>query len=174
MNISKILVSAEKIAKRNQELADDITTLYATDGVCVIAVLNGALIFAADLIRSITAPLQIDTLSVSSYIGVSSSGRVSIDRNTAFKIDLQDRDVLIVDDIFDSGLTMNVIINHIRSYHPRSVRSCVLLEKTVPRDVSVRPDFIGFHIPNQFVVGYGLDYNETFRNLPYIAVLNPE
>jgi hypoxanthine phosphoribosyltransferase len=172
-DIRKILFHESTILSRLDELAGDITKDYRGKDITVIAVLNGSFIFMADLLRRIPLQLQIDCLSVSSYHGTRSTGRVNV-RHTRVA-DTRDRHVLILDDILDSGLTLHTIRQRLAAETGAlSLRVCVLLRKEIPRPRQVEADYVGFDIPNEFVVGYGLDYNQRYRNLPFIGVLSDE
>jgi hypoxanthine phosphoribosyltransferase len=172
-DIKKILYHESTILRRLDELASEITDDYRGKDVTVIAVLNGSLVFMADLLRRIPIHLQVDCLSVSSYRGTTSTGRVSF--RTAQLADLRGRHVLILDDILDTGRTLKAIRDRIASDHGAlSIKICVLLRKRIGRRSMVKPDYVGFEIPNEFVVGYGLDYNERYRNLPFVGVLTDE
>jgi len=173
-DVERILFHEQTILSRLDELARDITEFYAGEDLTVIAVLNGSLIFAADLLRRIPLPLQLDCLSVSSYHGgTESSGVVTFDQLSLPDID--GRHVLIVDDILDSGRTLHAICGRLRrELQPKSVRVCVLLSKRCPRAEEMEADFVGFEIENEFVIGYGLDFAEHYRNLPFVGVLKRE
>jgi hypoxanthine phosphoribosyltransferase len=166
-----VLFREEEIAARLDELAAEITEDYRGKELSVLAVLNGSLIFMADLLRRIPLPLQLDCLRVKSYHGGTvSTGRVEFDR-TALP-DIDGRHVLLLDDILDSGHTLAAIIETIRSTaHTQSLKSCVLLRKLKERSRPIEADYVGFDIEDEFVVGYGLDYQEQYRNLPLIGVL---
>ncbi len=167
-NISRILISAADIEQRNRELAEQITTDYTGKALTVVVISNGALFFAADLVRLIPLPLQLDSIGVSSYIG-SESRALKI--RSDLKTDIRGRHVLVLDEIFDSGQTLAGTVAHLDKLEPCSIRTGVLLDKEVPHRTSLRPDYRGFVIEDAFVVGYGLDYNEEYRNLPYVGVL---
>lgn len=169
--IERVLLAAEVIETRLGELAAEITEHYSGKELTVVAVLNGSLIFAADLLRRIALPLRLDCLSVSSYHGgTTSSGRVTFDQLSLPDID--GRHVLVMDDILDSGRTLHAICEKLQAEaRPASLRTCVLLKKAKPREEPVEADFFGFEIGDEFVVGYGLDYQELYRNLPYVGVL---
>ncbi len=173
-DIAKILFHETTILSRLDELAAQITEDYRGKELTVVAVLNGSFMFMADLLRRIPLPLGVDCLSVSSYHGgTESSGVVTFDQNSLPDID--GRHVLILDDILDSGLTLHAIVSKLRAEtQPLSVRSCVLLAKRKARTVETRADYVGFEIGDEFVIGYGLDYRERYRNLPFVAVLKPE
>ena len=170
-DLEKILFREEDILGRLDELARRISGDYAGRELTVIAVLNGGLIFAADLLRRIPLPLQLDCLGAASYHGgVRSTGRVEIDR--AVMPDLAGRHVLVVDDILDTGQTLAVICERLRrESKPESLKVCVLLRKLKKRETPVEADYVGFDIGDEFVVGYGLDFQERYRNLPCIGVL---
>ncbi len=173
-DLERVLFHASTIQSRIDELALDITKSYEGKDLTVVAVLNGALIFMADLLRRIPLPLKLDCISVSSYHGgTESSGHVVFDRIS--KPDITGRHVLIVDDILDSGRTLHAICEKLRTEtQPESISICVLLRKKKERAEFVEANYVGFDIENEFVIGYGLDYQERYRNLPFIATLRPE
>lgn len=173
-DVDHILFHEQTILSRLDELAREITEVYTGQELTVIAVLNGSLIFAADLLRRIQLPLKLDCLSVASYHGgTESSGVVTFDQVSLPDID--DRHVLILDDILDSGRTLHAICQKLRAEtRPKSVRICVLLKKLRPRAEEMEADFVGFDIGDEFVIGYGLDYDERYRNLPFVGVLKRE
>jgi hypoxanthine phosphoribosyltransferase len=173
-DIERILLHATTILCRIDEIAAEITEDYQGKDLTVIAVLNGALMFMADLLRRIQLPLQLDCLSVASYHGGTvSSGVVTFDQISM--PDIRGRHVLIVDDILDSGQTLYAICQKLKNEsEPASIESCVLLSKRKQRVKETEVRYIGFEIEDEFVVGYGLDYNERYRNLPVIGVLKPE
>jgi len=169
--IRGILFRESTIMSRLDEMANDISHDYAGQVLTVVAVLNGSLMFGADLLRRIEMPLRLDCLSVSSYHGASTTGIVRFNQDRL--PDVQGRHVLLLDDILDSGNTLHAIRDRfLRETNPLSVKICVLLRKDVPRARELEADYIGFDIANEFVVGYGLDYMERFRNLPYIGVIS--
>jgi len=171
-DLKRVLYREAEIAARLDELAAQITSDYSGKELTVLAILNGSLIFMADLLRRIPLPLQLDCLRVKSYYGgTASSGRVQFDR-AALPL-VQARHVLLLDDILDSGNTLAAIVETIRlEGGPLSLKSCVLLRKSKKRSLSIDADYVGFEIEDEFVVGYGLDYQERYRNLPLIGVLN--
>jgi hypoxanthine phosphoribosyltransferase len=173
-DVGEILVTEAQIQSKVRELGARITSDYAGQPVTLVSVLKGALPFMADLMRATDLPLQIDLMEVSSYGGAAteSSGLVRIIKDLSSSI--AGRDVLIVEDIIDTGLTLNYLQRYLRGKNPRSLRICALLDKPARRLVDIPIDYIGFTIPDQFVVGYGLDYAEFYRNLPFIGVLRPE
>jgi hypoxanthine phosphoribosyltransferase len=173
-DIGEVLVSEADIAAKVNELGARITAAYAGRPVTLVSVLKGSLPFMADLMRAIDLPLRIDLMEVSSYGGsaTESSGLVRILKDLSASI--EGEDVLIVEDIIDTGLTLNYLIRYLRGKNPASLRICTLLDKPARRLVEIPVDFVGFTIPDQFVVGYGLDYGEVYRNLRFVGVLRPE
>lgn len=172
-DIRKVLYHESTILSRLDELAHQITADYEGKDLTVIAILNGSFIFMADLLRRIPHPLQVDCWSVSSYHGTKSTGQVNF-RQTQLA-DVRGRHVLILDDILDSGITLRAIHDRLAAESgAASLKVCVLLRKNVGGERPIDADYVGFDIPNEFVVGYGLDYNERFRNLPFVGVLNEE
>ncbi len=173
-DIGQILLTEAQIAGKVVELGERISVDYADRPVTLVSVLKGSLPFMADLMRAIERPLRIDLMEVSSYGGSSteSSGLVRILKDLSASI--EGEDVLIVEDIIDTGLTLNYLIRYLRGKNPASLRICTLLDKPARRLVEIKVDYIGFTIPDQFVVGYGLDYGELYRNLRYVGVLRPE
>lgn len=171
--IGKVLISEEELKKRVAELGEEITNDYRGNDLLIIGIFKGAVPFLADLIRHISIPLKYDFMAVSSYgSGTRSSGAVRILKDLDTSV--EDMHVLIVEDIVDSGLTLKYLKENLARRHPQSLKIVTLLDKPERREVEVTPDYNGFTIPNEFVVGYGLDYNEFYRNLPYIGVLKPE
>jgi hypoxanthine phosphoribosyltransferase len=169
-DLERVLYDEKAILNRLDELAARITQDYHDRELTVIAVLNGSLIFMADLLRRIPLPLKLDCLSVASYHGgTKSTGEVVFKQ--IMLPDIAGRHILILDDILDSGLTLNAIRRRLEEVKPLSIKVCVLLEKQIERAAPVEADYVGFQIGNEFVVGYGLDYMERYRNLPCIGVL---
>lgn len=171
-DIAKVLVDEITIRKRIRELGDVINREYARKDLLLVSVLKGSIIFMADLIRAITIPHEIDFMATSSYgAGVSSSGVVRIlkDLNNS----IEGRNVVLVEDIIDSGHTLSYLLRILQERRPASLRIMTLLDKPERREVAIHVDWVGFSIPNEFVVGYGLDYDEIYRNLPFIGVLKP-
>lgn len=163
----KVLFSAEEINNKVKELGKKITEDYAGKDIVVISLLKGSFVFTADLVRAIGIHTQIEFMTTSSYgAGEESTGTVNIVND--LNIDIKDRDVIIVDDITDSGLTMKVIMEHLSKLGPNSIKSCVLLDKPDRRKVEIVPDYVGFTIPDLFIVGYGLNYGDYYRNIPFI------
>ena len=173
-DVDRILFHEQTILSRLDALAAEITEAYRDKELTVIAVLNGSLIFAADLLRRIPLPLKLDCLSVASYHGgTESSGMVTFKQLSV--PDIAGRHVLVIDDILDSGRTLHAICGRLRGEaQPASVRICVLLRKLIARAEELGADFVGFDIGNEFVIGYGLDYQERYRNLPFVGVLKRE
>jgi hypoxanthine phosphoribosyltransferase len=172
-DIKEILIDKDQLAERVRELGEEISTDYAGKEILMIGVLRGAVIFMADLARAISLPVSLDFMAVSSYgASTSSSGVVRILKDLDEELD--GRHVLIVEDIIDSGLTLNYLVENLKSRHPASVKLCTLLNKPSRRKAPVHVDYNGFTIPDYFVVGYGLDFDEKYRNLPFIGVLKPE
>ena len=146
--------------------------LYGNEEITVVAVINGAILFTADLLRTIDNPIRLDCIRISSYRNdTKSNGKPQVLGNLS--LDLANRHVLLIDDILDTGKTLSLIVSMIQKLNPASVRTCVLLDKRGRREVEFEADFVGFQIPDKFVVGYGLDYAERYRNLPCIGVLKP-
>ena len=163
----KVLFSQEEIRLKNKELGEKITDDYKDKNILIVSLLKGSFIFTADLVREIQRPTQIEFMTTSSYgDGKKSSGKVKIIND--LKVDVNGRDILVVDDIIDSGLTMKVIIEHLKKLNPNSVKSCVFLNKPSRRKVQIIPDYVGYTIPDIFIVGYGLNYGDYYRNIPYI------
>ena len=172
-DLERILFHETTILRRLDEMAAEISQEYRTRELTVIAILNGSLMFMADLLRRIPLPLKLDCLSVASYHGkVQTSGEV-IFKQIALP-DVVNRHILILDDILDSGHTLAAIRDKLQTAGPRSIRICVLLSKKKKRSRSVKADYVGFEIEDEFVVGYGLDFMERYRNLPCIGVLRKE
>ena len=171
-DIEEIIVSETMIRRRVRKLGADITAAYGEEEITVVAIINGALLFAADLLREIQRPIRLDCIRVSSYRNETrSAGKPEIVHSLT--IDIANRHVLLIDDILDTGKTLLAVVNLIKKLNPASVRTCVLLDKKGRREVDFDADFVGFPIPDKFVVGYGLDFAERYRNLPCIGVLKP-
>lgn len=166
----EVMLSAEDIAKRVRELGEEISRDFVDKDLVVVGILKGAVIFMSDLVREIKVPLEIDFMATSSYgASTKSSGVVQLlkDLDTA----IEGRDVLVVEDIIDSGLTLSYLSQLLQSRKPASVRTAVLLDKPDRRQTDFVPDYVGFSIPDKFVIGYGLDFNHKYRELPYIGVV---
>jgi hypoxanthine phosphoribosyltransferase len=167
----KPIVTQEAMRARIRELGRQITADYAQKDLIMIGILKGAYVFYADLARAISLPLKVDFLVVSSYAGKArSSGKIRV--LTELTEDIAGRDVLLVEDIVDSGCTLQHLRKALGARKPKSIKVCALLNKPDRRQVEVKVDYVGFNIPNKFVVGYGLDYRQNYRNLPYLAVLD--
>lgn len=172
-DILEVLLTQEEIAAKVQELGQQISKDYKGKKLLLISVLKGSVVFMSDLMRAITVPASIDFMSVSSYgSGVKTSGVVRILKD--LEIDIAGWDILIVEDILDSGMTLSYLIEVLKQRKPNSMKICTLLDKPDRRQAEIHVDYLGFQIPDAFVVGYGLDYAELYRNLPYVAVLKPE
>ena len=173
-DIQKILLTEEQIQNRIRELGEELSREYAGKNPIIVGVLKGVVVFYADMVRKITVPCQFDFMWISSYVGTESTGTMQIKRDLS--TDVKGRHVLILEDIYDTGNSLNFTYHHLLSKDPASVKICTLLDKPERRNpaVTLKPDYVGFTIPNEFVVGYGLDYNEYYRNLPYVGVLKPE
>ena len=171
-DIERILLSEEQLQQRVRELGEEISKEYAGKEILMIGVLRGAVMFMADLARAIAVPVMIDFMAVSSYgTSTSSSGIVRILKDLDEEV--AGKHVLIVEDIIDSGLTLSYLVDNIKSRQPASVRICTLLNKPERRKVDLEVNYNGFVVPDEFVVGYGLDYAEKYRNLPFIGILKP-
>lgn len=170
--IECVLISRTQLHRRVRELARQIEHDFAGRDLVVVSLLNGTVMFLADLIRSLNLPLRLD------FMGVSSYGSGTVSRELVFtkelRLDVRDRDVLLVDDILDTGKTLTTVIAKLQKLKPRQIKTCVLLNKPARRVEHVEADYSGFEIPDLFVVGYGLDYAERYRNLPFVGVLKPE
>ncbi len=173
-DIREILVAEEQLRAKVAELGAQISRDYAGKDLLLVSILKGAVVFMADLMRAVTIPCSIDFMIVSSYGGsnTESTGLVKIIKD--LDADLTGRDVLLVEDILDTGVTLSNLIPVLRMRNPNSVRICAILDKPTRRRADIHSDYEGFSVPDEFVVGYGLDYNEKYRNLPYVGVLKPE
>ena len=172
-DIEDILYTEEQLAEIVKKIGARISEDYKDKNLFMISVLKGSVVFMADLMRAIDIPCSIDFLSVSSYgNGTSTSGEVRILKD--LDNTLEGKDLLVVEDILDSGVTLSFLLKHLSARNPSSVRLCTLLDKPERRKVNIVPDYVGAVVPDKFIVGYGLDYSEKYRNLPYIGVLKPE
>ncbi len=172
-DILDVLITEEELRGKIKELGKIITEDYKDKDIMLVGVLKGCVLFLSDLSREINLPLSMDFMVVSSYgNSTKSSGVVRIVKD--LERDISGKDVLIVEDIVDTGLTLNYLVDYLKSRNANSVKVCTLLEKPDRRIANVRMDYVGFHIPDEFVVGYGLDYDEIYRNLPFVCVLKPE
>jgi hypoxanthine phosphoribosyltransferase len=171
--VSKVLIEEDAVAARVAELGADISADYADKDLLLVGVLKGAVFFMADLMRQLTIPCEVDFMAISSYgAATDSSGVVRILKD--LDINIEGREVLVVEDIIDSGLTLSYLMRMLESRNPASLEVCALLTKPARREIDVRVRYTGFEIPNEFVIGYGLDFGERYRNLPYVAVLDPD
>jgi len=171
-DIESVLISPESLARRVQSLARQIEKDFIGRDLVIVALLNGTVVFLADLLRGLSLPLRLDFIGVSSY-GIS-TGSDELVFTKELRLDVRGRDVLLVDDILDTGKTLARVTANLRQLGPRRIKICVLLDKPSRRVEKIEPDYVGFTIPNHFVVGYGLDYAERYRNLPFVGVLRPE
>ena len=170
-DVERILLSEEKIEQTVKSLADKISADYAGKKLLLLGILKGSVVFMGDLMKHLAIPVQIDFMRVSSYgHGTVSSGRVNIILDL-FRNDIDECDILVVEDIIDSGKTLSYLTQYLKNKGAKSVRTCTMLDKPSRREVDFEPDYVGAEIPDEFVVGYGLDYNEDYRALPYIGVL---
>ena len=173
-DIEKVLLSEEQIQNKVLELAAMLSEEYADKDPVFVGVLKGVVIFFADMVRRINIPCEIDFMCISSYGGTETSGNVVVKKDVS--VDLKDRHVVILEDIYDTGNSLDFTYKYLMSKEPASLKICTLLDKPERRKpgITLVPDYVGFTIPNEFVVGYGLDYNEHYRNLPYIGIMKPE
>ena len=173
-DILKVLFTEEQIHARIQELGEELTRDYQDKDPVIVGVLKGVVVFYADMIRQIKVPCQMDFMWISSYAGTTSTGTMEVKRDISS--DIQGRHVLILEDIYDTGNSLDFTYRHLLSKNPASLKICTFLDKPERRKpgITLKPDYVGYRVPNEFVVGYGLDYNEHYRNLPYIGVLKPE
>ena len=168
MVIGKPLFTTDQIQDRVKELAGRISNDYAGKDILTVGILKGAFMFFSDLVRAIKVPLTVDFIIASSYLKTETTGDVKIYYD--IREDISDKDVLLIEDIVDSGHTLNHLRGNILARNPKSLKICVFLDKKERREANVPLDYVGYEIPNVFVVGYGLDYENKFRNLPYIAI----
>jgi len=169
--VERILISEEQIARRVKILAREIERDFRGHETVVVSLLSGTVMFLADLIRHLNLPLRLDFIGVSSYGTGTESGELVFTKE--LRLDVRGRDVLLVDDILDTGKTMSRVLPKLRALKPRRIKVCVLLDKPSRRIEKVKADYIGFSVPDFFVVGYGLDFAERYRNLPFVGVLHP-
>lgn len=172
-DIQTILLTQEQIAQRIRELGRELTRDYAGKDPVIVGVLKGVVVFYADMIRQLQVPCQMDFMWISSYVGTN-SGAMQVRQDIS--ADIRGRHVLILEDIYDTGTSLDFTYKHLLAKEPASLKICTLLDKPERRKpgITLQPDYTGFTIPNAFVVGYGLDFNEHYRNLPYIGILKPE
>src|SRR3989440_10241343 len=171
--VGEVLIDQASLQGRIVELGAEISTDYTGRDLLLVGVLKGAVFFMADLMRALTVPCEVDFMAISSYGAASdSSGVVRILKD--LDIPLEGRHVLVVEDIIDSGLTLSYLMRNLRARNPASLEVVALLTKAGRREIEIPVRYVGFEIPNRFVIGYGLDYGERYRNLPYVGVLNPD
>lgn len=168
MVVGKPFLTVEQIQSKNRELAARISADYQGKNLLAVGILKGAFIFFSDLVRLIQIPLTIDFIVASSYLKSDTSGEIKLHYD--IREEIADKDVLLIEDIIDTGISMNYIRERILNKEPRSLRICTLLDKKERREVDVPLDYVGFEIPNEFIVGYGLDYDNKYRNLPYVSI----
>jgi hypoxanthine phosphoribosyltransferase len=169
--VKEILITEDALAQRVGQMARLIARDFSGGEMVVISLLNGTVMFLADLIRGLSLPLRLDFIGVSSYRVGTESGEMVFTKE--LRLDVGSRDVLLVDDILDTGKTLDTVLSKLRALKPRTIRTCVLLNKAARRVAPVKADYVGFEIPDVFVVGYGLDFAERYRNLPFVGVLHP-
>lgn len=166
-------LSQEKIEARIEELGAEISAVYGDEPVCLICILKGSVFFTAELARKITSPVEMEFMCVSSYgSGITSTGVVKITKD--LDVSIEGKNVLVVEDIIDSGRTLSYLLENLKTRNPKSLRLCTLLDKPERRVVEVDVDYVGFTIPDEFVIGYGLDFDQRYRNLPYIGYVEIE
>ena len=172
--IEKVLITEEQLQARIRELGEELTREYADKDPIVVGVLKGVVVFYADMVRQLKIPCQMDFMCISSYSGTSTTGNMIVRKDVS--ADIKGCHVLILEDIFDTGNSLDFVVKHLQSKEPASLKICTLLDKPERRKagITLQCDWTGFVVPNEFVVGYGLDFNEHFRNLPYVGVLKPE
>ena len=173
-NIEKVLLTEEQIQDKVKEFAAILSKEYADKDPVFVGVLKGVVLFFADIVRNITVPCEIDFMCLSSYGGTDSTGNVAVKKDLS--VDIKGRHVVILEDIYDTGNSLDFLYKYLQSKEPASLIICTLLDKPERRKpgITLQPEMVGFTVPNEFVVGYGLDFNEHYRNLPYIGVLKPE
>lgn len=172
-DIKEVLFTQEDLKAITKELGEKVTRDYKDKKLYLVTILKGAVVFLTDFMRNVDLPCEVDFMVVSSYgSGVTSSGNVKIIKD--LDVPLEDKDILVVEDILDSGNTLKFVVDMIKKRHPKSVEVCALLDKPSRRIADIQAKYVGREIPDEFVVGYGLDYDEKYRNLPYIGVLKPE
>ena len=170
--VERILIPRKEIARRVHEMAREIQSDFQAGEVVVVSLLNGTVMFLADLVRHLSLPLRLDFIGVSTYRANTESGELLFTKE--LRLDVSGRDVLLVDDILDTGKTIHRVLQKLSGLGPRAIRVCVLLDKPSRRVEPVQADYVGFEIPDVFVVGYGLDFAERYRNLPFVGVLHPQ
>ena len=172
-DICKVMFNEVELQGVCKRLGEQITKDYEGKDLLIVGILNGAIVFVTDLMRQIDRQINIDFMSVSSYgSGTTSSGNIHVAKD--LNSDIAGRNVLIVEDILDTGVTLSNLVPMLKMRNPNSVKICTILDKPSRRKADIQPDYEGFQVPDEFVVGYGLDYDEKYRNLPYVGVLKPE
>ena len=173
-HMQEIMLTEEQIRSKVQELAGILNAEYADKDPVIVGVLKGVVVFYADMIRQLNCHCQMDFMWISSYEGTTSTGNMVVKRDVS--ADIKGRHVLILEDIFDTGNSLQFAYDHLMAKEPASLKICTLLDKPSRRKpgITLKADYVGFEVPNAFVVGYGLDYNEHYRNLPYVGILKPE
>ena len=169
--VERVLITQPQLARRIKLMAREIEQDFAGRETVVVALLSGTIMFLADLMRHLNLPLRLDFMGVSSYGAGTESGELVI--NKELRLDVRGRDVLLVDDILDTGKTLSRVVPILRALKPRRIKTCVLLNKAARRVEKIKADYVGFEIPDYFVIGYGLDYAERYRQLPFVGVLHP-
>jgi len=170
-DVAQVLITQSQIARRLKQMSRDIQHDFQNREMVIVSLLNGTVMFLADLIRHLSLPLRLDFIGVSSYGAGTESGELVFTKE--LRLDVRGRDVLLVDDILDTGRTMSRVLGKLRALRPRRIKTCVLLNKAARRVEKVKADYVGFEISDVFVVGYGLDFAERYRNLPFVGVLHP-
>ena len=166
-------LSEEKVAKRITEMGAEISAVYGDEPVCLICILKGSVFFTVELAKRITSPVELEFMCVSSYgSGTKSSGVVKISKD--LDVSIEGKNVIVIEDIIDSGCTLSYLLENLKLRNPKTLRLCTLLDKPERRVVDVHVDYVGFEIPDEFVVGYGLDYDQKYRNLPYVGYVEIE
>ena len=170
----KVLITEEQIKARVADLGKELSEEYADKDPVVVGVLKGVVVFYADMVRQLTVPCQMDFMWISSYSGTTTTNTMEVKRDVS--VDIKGRHVLILEDIFDTGNSLDFTYKHLMAKEPASLKICTLLDNPSRRNpnITLKADYVGFEVPNEFVVGYGLDFNEHYRNLPYVGVLKPE
>lgn len=171
-SIERVLISEEQIKTRIAELAQELKAEYEDKNPLFIGLLKGVVVFFSDMIRAVQIPCELDFMVVSSYVGTNTAGVINVKKD--LDTDIRGRHVVILEDIIDSGLTLSYTLDFLKSREPASIKICTLLDKPERRKTELQADYVGFTVPNEFVVGYGMDFNEQYRNLPYVGILKPE
>ena len=173
-DIKEVLLTEAQIQTRIAEMGEELTREYADKFPVVVGVLKGVVVFYADMVRQIKVPCEMDFMAISSYSGTNSTGKAVVKKDIS--ADIKGRHVLILEDIYDTGNSLSFTYDYLMVKEPASIKICTLLDKPARRKpgITLKPDYVGFTIPDAFVVGYGLDYDEKYRNLPYVGILKPE